>query len=329
MKKARSVIINALIAITGMALVFTSCSGKKEYPSKDIQFYVNANAGGGTDAICRKIGQLAEKDLGGSFFMVNKPGVSDSVGPNLLMGSKPDGYTLGNITYGGVVTAVYQEMIPGYDLKKLTPICLVTEESDAIMVGKDTPYQTIDDLIQAAKAKPGQIPVGDQGIGSRVNLVLRKVEAKYGVEFRKISYTSSAPQIEAMLNKEIEVAITSLGDFASLLQSGEARGLVEFSTVRNKAYPTVPTSTELNMGPEVLSSSFVAVAAPAGTPQEIIQKLEDAFRKAATSQEFIDWTTTVGVTPRVVTGAELSKFISDVQARDFSVLDELKKEGVL
>jgi tripartite-type tricarboxylate transporter receptor subunit TctC len=329
MKKMHSVIFVALIASIGMALVLAGCAGKKEYPSKDIQFYVNANAGGGTDAICRKIGQIAERELGGSFYMVNKPGVSDSVGPNLLMGSKPDGYTLGNITYGGIVTAVYQQIIPGYDLKKLTPICLVTEERDAIMVGRDTPYQTFDDLIQAARARPGQIPVGDQGIGSRVNLVLRKVEAKYGVEFRKISYTSSAPQIEAMLNKEIEVAITSLGDFASLLQSGEARGLIEFSTVRNKAYPTVPTSTELNLGPEVLSSSFVAVVAPAGTPQDIIQKLEDAFRKAAASQEFIDWTTTVGVTPRVLTGEELGKFISDVQARDFSVLDDLKRQGVL
>jgi tripartite-type tricarboxylate transporter receptor subunit TctC len=329
MKKMYAVRIAALIAVTGVALVLAGCAGKKEYPSKDIQFYVNANAGGGTDAICRKIGQLAERELGGSFYMVNKPGVADAVGPNLLMGSKPDGYTIGDITYGAIVTAVYQKMIPGYDLKKLNIICLITEESDAIMVGKDTPYQTFDDLIQAARARPGQILVGDQGIGARTSLLLRRIEAIYGVEFRKISYTSSSPQIEAMLNKEIEAAITSLGDFSSLLQSGEARGLIEFSTARNKAYPDVPTSTELNLGPDVLSSSFLAIAAPAGTPQEIVQKLEGAFRKAATSQEFAEWTITAGVSPRVLTGAELDKFISDVQTRDFSVLDDLKKQGVL
>jgi tripartite-type tricarboxylate transporter receptor subunit TctC len=325
--KASRFLIAALLVLLGTVLGFANGGG--EYPSKDIQFIVGANAGGGSDSICRKIAQLTEKELGGSFYLVNKPGASDSVGPNLLMGAKPDGYTIGNVTYGAVVNAVYQNLIPGYDLNKLQFVALVTEESDAIMVGKDTPYQTFDDLIAAAKANPGQIRMGDQGIGSRVNLVLRRVEALYGVEFNKISYPSSAPQREAILNKEIDAAITSLGDFAPLLQSGDARGLIEFSTKRNAAYPTVPTSTELGLGTDVLSSSFLTIAVPRGTPAEYIQKLESAIQKAAASQEFLDWTATVGVSPRFLAGAELEKFIKDTQTRDFAALDELKKQGVL
>jgi tripartite-type tricarboxylate transporter receptor subunit TctC len=328
MKTTRLVLVTVLM-LCCLAMGFAAGTGDGSYPSKDIQFIVGSGAGGGADAICRKIAQLTEKELGGTFYLVNKPGASDSIGPNLLMGSKPDGYTVGNVTYGAVVNAVYQNLIPGYDLNKLDFVALVTEESDAIMVGKDTPYTTFDELIQAAKANPGQIRMGDQGIGSRVNLVLRRVEAKYGVEFRKISYSSSAPQREAILNKEIDAAITSLGDFAPLLQSGDARGLIEFSTTRNLAYPTVPTSTELGLGEDVLSSSFLAIAVPAGTPAEYIQKLEGAIQKAAASKEFLDWTASVGVTARFLAGSELDQFIKTTQTRDFAALDELKKQGVL
>ena len=125
-----------------MACVFANGENEQGYPSKDIQFYVNADAGGGTDSICRKITQLAEKQLGGSFYLVNKPGVADAVGPSLIMAAKPDGYTIGNINYGSAVTAVYQKIVNDYSMDRLRFIALVTEECDAIMVSKRVPYRT-------------------------------------------------------------------------------------------------------------------------------------------------------------------------------------------
>jgi tripartite-type tricarboxylate transporter receptor subunit TctC len=324
-------IVAMIIALCVLSVVTVFANGGGEYPSKDIQFIVGATAGGGSDVICRKVAEIAQKDLARQFVVVNRPGASDTVGPNLLMGAKPDGYTIGNLTYGAVVTGPYQSAdlgLDGYDLEKLDFICMVTEESDALMVGGDTPYKTFDDLIAAAKANPGQVPVGDQGIGSRVNLVIRKIEAKYGVEFKKLSYSASSPQREAMLSGEIVAAVTSLGDFTPMLLDGTARGLVEFSTMRNKTYPNVPTSTELGLGDDLLSGSFILIAVPAGTPSDIKIKLENAFKAAATSQEFIDWTTTVGVTARYLGSSEIDAFITGVQ-KDFIALDELKAQGIL
>jgi tripartite-type tricarboxylate transporter receptor subunit TctC len=318
--------ILALLILCGTVLACSPKDGKESYPSKDLQFIVGANAGGGTDAICRKIAQLAERELGASFFLINKPGASDAVGPNVLMGAKPDGYTIGNVNRGAVVDAVYQNLIAGYDLSKLQFVALVTEESDAIMVRKDTPYKTFDDLIKAAKANPGKIRIGDQGIGSRVNLLLRRVEAKYGVEFNKISYTSSAPQREAIINREIEGAVTSLGDFAALLQSGGVRGLIEFSDSRNPAYPNIPTVIELGLGEDFLCGSFVSIAVPRGTAADKVQILETAFQKAVTSREFHEWAVLIGVTPRFMAGTELDAFVRNVQAKDFAALDDLKKK---
>ncbi|MGE4284460.1 MAG: Bug family tripartite tricarboxylate transporter substrate binding protein [Clostridia bacterium] len=325
MKRKLSII---LILVLTMSLI-AGCSSAKQYPSKDIQLYVNADAGGGTDSICRKITQIIESDSDTKFYLVNKPGVSDSVGPSLVMDAKPDGYTIGNVNYGSVVTAVFNKVVENYTMDRLKPIALITKESDAIVVSKNAPYKTFAEMIDYAKANPGKIKAGDQGIGSRVYLILNMIESKYGIKFNKISYSSSAPQREALLSGEVDIILSSLGDFNSILQSGDGIGIVEFSAVRNAAFPDVPTSLELGMDESFMSGSFIYMAAPADTPDEITNYLQAAFEKAAKSEEFKSWTASVGVTPSFVAGADLDKFIKDLQTKDFKALEELKTKGLL
>ena len=197
------------------------------------------------------------------------------------------------------------------------------------MVSKNAPYATFDEFIEYAKANPGQVKVGDQGIGSRVFLLLNMIENKYGVEFNKISYSSSAPQREALLSGEVDVILSSLGDFNSILQSGDAIGICEFSSVRNAAYPDVPTCLELGMDESFLSGSFIFIAAPAGTPDEIVTYLQDAFQKAVESNDFQTWTASIGVTPSYMPGSEVVDFVANLQEKDFKALDELKAAGLI
>jgi tripartite-type tricarboxylate transporter receptor subunit TctC len=131
------------------------------------------------------------------------------------------------------------------------------------------------------------------------------------------------------MNKEVDAAITSLADFASILQSGVARGIVELSAVRNKSYPDVPTIKEFGLGDEFLTGSFVAIVAPAGMPAEIVLKLENAFKAAITSEDFTNWGTSMGVTAHFLGGEELDAYIKRLQDKDFAALDELKSQGVL
>lgn len=324
MKKALSILIVLLASVA----LFANGSAET-YPSKDIQMICNSGAGGGTDTIVRQVSLLAEKELGGSFYVVNKSDGVEAVGPSLVMQAKPDGYTVGNINYGSVVNAVYNSLIPGYDLNKLNIFALITKENDALMVGKDSPYKTFDELIAAAKANPGKIRIGDQGVGGRVYLLATKLEDMFGVKFNKISYQSSAAQREAILNKEIDAAITSMGDFASLLNSGDAVALVEFSNQRNAAYPDVPTILELGYDDSLLSSSFIGMACPKDTPAEIVTALENAFEKAVTSQEFVDWCDSIGVQAAFMKGQELQDYIKGVQEGEFAALDQLKEAGIL
>jgi tripartite-type tricarboxylate transporter receptor subunit TctC len=326
--KGKRVLVLLMCVLLASSALFAQAAAEA-YPSKDVEFIVSSGAGGGTDAISRKVSQLAEKELGASIYFVNKPGADDAVGPNLLMGAKPDGYTIGNLNYGSIINAPFTGLIKGYDLAKVQIFALITQEPDAIMVGKNAPFKTFDALIAAAKANPGKIRVADQGIGSRVNLLALKIQDLYGVKFNMISYQSSAPQREAILNGEVDAAITSLGDFAPLLNSGDAVGIIEFSTQRNGGYPTVPVAKELGLDESLLSGSFLTLAVPAGTPAEVVEKLVSAYRAAATSKEFVDWAATVGVSPDFKSGAELKKFIDGKIAGETKALQALKDAGIL
>ncbi len=324
-KKLISILLVLCVVATGLF----AGGGNEVYPSKDIEFTVGAGAGGGSDTTCRKILQLTEPILGGTFYVTNRPGASDCVGPNILMTAKPDGYSLGNLTYGAVVTGEYQQIMKGYTTDNLDLLCMITREADSFTISSDAPYKTWDEFIQYAKDHPGQVRVGDQGIGSRVYLLVTKVEQYYGVQFNKISYTSSAPQREALLNGEVDCIVSSLGDFAPIIQSGDAIGILEFSEVRNPTYPDVPTAKEIGLPDEFISGSFIIIAGPKGLPEDVKTKLVDSFRQAATSQEFADWAATVGITPSWMEGDELLEYCNQLKENDFAALDVLKEQGLI
>ncbi len=187
-------------------------------------------------------------------------------------------------------------MLPSYDVDKLKLIARVTSEPDAIVVDADSDYQTIHDLIEAAKADPGEIRVAIQNLGGRIHLAILQLQELTGTEFRIVSYPGgAAPQKEAILSDEVDVALTSLGDFSNLLEDGTVRGLVEFSDTQNPTYPDVPTTAD--EGIDLQIGSFIVFAAPADTPEEAINALESAYKTAYDSDEFQEWVANVGVTP--------------------------------
>lgn len=185
------------------------------------------------------------------------------IGIGQVMSARPDGYTIGALTYDIVVTVPYQNMLPTYSMDKLKLIARITSEPDAIIVDASSDYQTLQDLVDAAKADPGQIRVAVQNLGGRVHLTLLQLHDLTGAEFKIVSYPGgAAPQKEAILSDEVDVALTSLGDFANLIDDGTARGIVEFSTAKNRTYD-VPTSEDA--GIDLQNGSFIVFAAPAGS----------------------------------------------------------------
>lgn len=330
MKLQRSLLLptvsTALLA--SVLALSTTTTALAEYPDRPIQAIVPWGAGGGADGIVRKIMSIAEGELPQSVFVENLDGGVTSIGINRLMNSPADGYTVGALTYDSVVTVPWEGILPGYSLDKLDMIALVTTEPNALIVGGDTDYASFDDLISAAKEAEGEINVGIMGLGSMTHLTLLQLQEITDTRFRIVAYPDGSPgQKEGVLSGEVVAAVTSLGDFAPLLTSGDARGLVEFSASKNPGFPDVPISEEVGLS--LQTGSFLLFAVPAGTPDEAKQVLEAAIKTAWNSDEFQDWARKVGVTATWMGSDEVTGFAMDFQTEIFKTLKELTDQGIL
>ncbi|MED5295604.1 MAG: tripartite tricarboxylate transporter substrate binding protein [Pseudomonadota bacterium] len=293
-----------------------------DFPQRDVRMIVPWPAGGGADAISRKISNLAEQALPTSVYVENIGGAVTATGLMQLAKARPDGHTIGVLTYDSVVTLPRGNMVPGYSLDKLEPFARVTQEADAIVVSKQSGYGSYEELIEAARANPGTVRIGVAPEGSGPYLAVRRLEAATGVSFNVISYPgSSTAEAEALLSGEIDGAISSLGDFSGILSSGDALGVVELSGSQNPAYPEVPPISEF--GIELETGSFIVLAAPANTPEDVIDTLESAYQDAYESDEFQQWVTSIGVTPGWLGSEEVDEWIASYQQRTFAAMDEL------
>jgi len=324
--------MKSVLKVAGAALAltigFTSQSFAANYPSKDIRMIIPWGAGGGTDGIVRKLGTIAEKDIGQSIYAENIEGGISATGIMQVMKARPDGYTLGALTYDSVVTVPWQGLLPTYKLDKLKLIARVTSEPDAIIVDADSPYKSVDDLVAAAKENPGQIKIGIQNTGSRLHLAMLQFQQLTGTEFKLIAYPGgAAPQKEAILSDEVDVVATSMGDFSALIESGDVRGLVEFSDNRNPTFPDVPTAKE--EGVDLQIGSFIVLAAPADTPDDVIAKVEANYKAALESDEFQEWVSKVGVSPNWLGSDEVTAWAEETQKTLFDQMQALVDQGVI
>lgn len=318
----KSIMIKKNLTIALGALTLASTVAAADFPARDIRLIVPWSAGGGTDAISRKISNIAEENLGVSIYAENISGAVSATGLMQMIQSRPDGHTLGVLTYDSVITVPRSELVPGYELEKMAFIARITQEADAVVVSSRSGFTSFDELIAAAKDNPGQIRIGVMPEGSGPYIAALRIEEATGADFNIITYPgAAAEEAEAMLSGEIDAAIASLGDFAGLIDSGDVQGVVELSSEQNPSYPEVPPISEL--GHEIESGSFIVLAAPKETPVNALTTLENAYQEAFESEEFQQWVTQVGVTPSWLGASDVEGWMNERQTQMYSLMDEL------
>ena len=311
------------LAFFVVACMLASSVAAADYPTRDIRLIVPWPAGGGADAISRKISNLAEQDMPVSIYVENIAGAVTASGLMQMSRARPDGHTIGVLTYDSVITLPRGNMVPGYSLDNMTPIARITREADAVVVSKHSGFSSFDELIEAARANPNTVRVGVAPRGSGPFLAVRRLEKQAGVKFNVITYPgSSAAEAEALLSGELDAAISSLGDFSGVIESGDVKGVVELSSQQNPSFPSVPPISTL--GYELETGSFILLAAPKNTPEPVISELESSFKEAFDSEEFQTWVAGVGVTPSWLGSSDVQSWIDELQARTFKVMDELE-----
>lgn len=317
-------------AVTGMTILVAGAlaSGAQEFPTKDITHIMPWSAGGGTDTVMRTFLQYAEEPLGVGIRTQNVTGAQSGVGTLRLMKSRPDGYTIGSLTWDSMITVPYKNLVPGYDTELLSYLATVTLYPTVLAVNADTGWETLDDFIEAAKAAPGEVTVSDSGIGGIWHLHALDMAAQLGVELNHVPFPNgSAEQREALISGENDAASLSYATVASAAEAGQVKVLAVMASERDPSLPEVPTFKEL--GYDVIWGGMRVLAVPAETPDEIKATLTAGFKAAFDNPEFQERAAATGMNAYWMDGAETEAYVQRTQERALKLLEELKAAGVL
>jgi tripartite-type tricarboxylate transporter receptor subunit TctC len=300
----------------GSALAATQAAQAQTYPNRPIKVIVPFPAGGPTDGMARIISDRLGQVLGQSIVIENKGGgAGGSVGAKFVASSDPDGYTI-LITPGGSLTtgpAVHRNI--GYDpLKVFAPVALLVEAAQVTCVHPDVPVKTLPELIAYAKANPGKITWGSQGFGTSPHLLAEMFRLETGVNIVHVPYRGSAPMLAAILAGEVQMMSDSSITSLPHIQAGKLRPLAVPLTQRFSKLPDVPTTAEVGY-PKLLAPFWLGVVAPAGTPPDVIAKLNAAFRDSLSPPETRTRLDNLGAEIRIGTPADFGKLIADELAR--------------
>ncbi len=322
---------NLRIALAGLAILGFGGQGaiaQDDYPTKDITHIMPWSAGGGTDTAIRTFLEYAKEPLGVDINTQNITGAQSGVGTLRLMTARPDGYTIGTLTWDSMITVPYFGLVPGYDTGKLSYLANITLYPTVLAVNADTLWQTVEDFAADAKANPGKFSISNSGTSGIWHLHALDMAQALGIELNHIPFPNgSAPQREALISGENDAASVSYATVAPAVEAGQVRVLAVMGDERDPKLPDVPTFKEL--GHDVVWGGMRVIAVPAETPQPIKDELTQAFETAFNDPAFQQKAAETGLTPHWMDGEETEAYVERMQERATALLAELEANGLI
>lgn len=267
----RTTLITALAAlVTSLASPLASA---QSWPSKPLKLIVPFPPGGATDTVARLIAERLGSRLGQAVIIENKPGAATVIGVDAVAKSIPDGHTL-LVSGASSFTVVpgLRSKLPFDVLKDLTPIALVTYAPLVLVTAPSKPYQRLSDVIAQARAKPKSLTYSTYGPGTAPHLSAELLAHAAGVELEAVPYKGSAEALIGLMRGDIDVGVETLSAASAQIKAGKLRVLAVTSGKRTVFLPETPGMEELRL-PQASFDGFYAVAAPAGTPATVVQRL--------------------------------------------------------
>jgi len=287
----RNHLLSLVSFIMVLSVVLSGCSSKEtgsdiNYPEKPITVLQGFKPGGGSDTLAQLTQPYLEKILGQTFVNQYIPGATGAIAwTELCKKTKNDGYTLSITNTPMLMTNYIMNEEITYTIEELDPIANVVTDPGVIVVGKDSKYETIHDFLEDAKANPGQVTVGNSGVGGDDFFTTLIVERETGLKFKMVPFDGDGPSWQAAAGNKIDASFNNLGITYPQIEAGNLRVLAIFSEERNEMIPDVPTFKEL--GYNVVSGSSRGYSAPKGIPAEVKEILYEAFREMSENPEFI------------------------------------------
>jgi tripartite-type tricarboxylate transporter receptor subunit TctC len=276
----------ARIAIVFFCLVGTAAA--QGYPARPVKLLVPFPPGGNTDIVGRFISQKLSESLGQQVYVENRGGAGGTIGAEAAAKSPADGYTLFFATTGTLASAPSLQPDLRYDpVKGFAPISTLANAPVVVLVASPVPATSLQELIRMAKAQPGQLKFGSAGTGHFVHLAGEMFKIAAGVELLHVPYKGVNAALTDMLGGRIELMFDAPAQYEPHLQSGKVRAVAVAHPKRLARLPNVPTTAEAGLPGYELASWF-GLAAPAGTPAEIINRVNVEVVKALATKEAAD-----------------------------------------
>jgi tripartite-type tricarboxylate transporter receptor subunit TctC len=294
----------------------------QDFPTHPIRIVVGFPPGGGVDLVARLIGQEMGKGLGQPVIVENKPGAAGTIGANFVAKAEPDGTTL-LVTPGGhaLFGAVFKSL-PFDTVESFSWISNVINVPFFAAVRADSKFQTMADVIAAAKSAPEKISFGSAGPGSTHHLVGAMLGAATGVKFLHVPYRGDAPVINALLGGEIDFAFATPTQVIANVEAGKFRALATTAAARAGQLPNVPTLQEALGIKDFDVRTWFALAGPAGLPAPIVARLNEELRKALATAEVRKGLATIGGDIAPTTPAEMRERVARELATWTRIVDE-------
>lgn len=274
-------------------IIFMTMSVYAQYPDHKVDVVITFKAGGGTDVMARTVFPFVAEKLGVPFIIRNKPGAGAQIGYTYIAMAKPDGYTIGNATTSIVTIELTREDVAFKFKENFQTIAQVQNDPSMIFVLQDSPFKTLDDLINYAKENPGEISFSGTSLFSTHHIHMQMLEKAAGIDLNHVAFDGSAETKVAILGGHIDVIGGGFSEFVQLVEDGELRALVTASENRLKKLPDVPTYYDLGYDIEIGSSrGFVA---PKGTPMDRVELLANTIKEVMETPEFIEQAKKVGI----------------------------------
>ena len=313
--KISSITRRSALAITAAAAlgVFATANAlaQQPWPAKPISLIVPFPAGGTTDVLARALADKLGPALGQTVIVESKPGAGATVGADFVAKAKPDGYTL-------LVGAVHHTIAPSvykklpYDFQKdLLPITTIALVPNVLVVNASaTPAKTVNELVAQLKAKPGQATYGSNGNGTAQHLIGTQFQSATGTEIAHIPYKGSGPLATDLLGGQITMSFDTVTPVLQHIKAGKLRPLAVTTAKRSSALPDVPTLDEAGLKGFNIGTWF-GVLAPAGTPKELVARLNAEMVKVIQSAEFKQRMQEIGAEPVGNSSDQMAQQIKD------------------
>ncbi|EPC01442.1 C4-dicarboxylate ABC transporter substrate-binding protein [Litchfieldella anticariensis FP35 = DSM 16096] len=318
--------ILAVSIIASVSAVMASPMVLADYSaSNEIKVLQGFKPGGGSDTLAQLTQPYLKELLGVDFVNEYIPGATGAIAWTRLTKQSPkDGGTISITNTPMLMTNYIMNDSITYSIDELTPIANVVTDPGIIVVPSDSPYQTVEDLFQAAEENPGTVTIGNSGVGGDDFFSTIIVEQATGLAFKKVPFQGDGPSATAAMGGKIDASFNNLGNVYGHIQSGSLRALAVFTKERLEMLPDVPTLREKDI--DVVAGSSRGYSAPAGIPDEARQELIAAFETLKQDQEFQAVARERALNLDIVTGDDYQQMMKDMEDQYGVIWNEVKEE---